>query len=89
MICKGCGEEFDIESYDVCPFCLLPWQNRDPELTASEGVTDILFETENRTVQPVEESDTIVNEEYIIRKDVTDEHSSGEIHESIVINWHW
>lgn len=24
MICKVCGSEFNIENFDVCPYCLTP-----------------------------------------------------------------
>ena len=29
MICKTCGNEFDKEYFDVCPFCLAPLDNDD------------------------------------------------------------
>ena len=27
MICKVCGSEFNIENFDVCPYCLTPVKN--------------------------------------------------------------
>ena len=43
MICKNCGSEFEIEKFDLCPYCLTPVElevTGEDELEKVKGTTD-------------------------------------------------
>lgn len=40
MICKVCGSEFNIENFDVCPYCMSPVDEQNIEIGFIEKVTE-------------------------------------------------
>ena len=46
MICKVCGSEFNIENFDVCPYCMTPIEQLDVVESCVEEICDNVEEVE-------------------------------------------
>ena len=40
MICKVCGSEFNIENFDICPYCMTPIEAHNVEIGVAEKVNE-------------------------------------------------
>ena len=58
MICKVCGSEFNIENFDVCPYCMTPIEQQ----------TDVYSDVSNEMI-----CDEICNEIHMSRNDCNEE----------------
>lgn len=89
MICKVCGSEFNIENFDVCPYCLTPIENSSFETTVCENpiIERIENDSENAEIldsNSVEES--ITYEDYVVTEDDLLEEEEEEEAEEVLID---
>lgn len=69
MICKTCGSEFDIENFDVCPYCLSPFEC----LNADLSVEIENLNSTNADMPILEEKEMTADVEATLKSEVTEE----------------
>lgn len=88
MICKVCGSEFNIENFDVCPYCLAPVEKDnvellDAEINEVEEHNNVSEQMEN--VESHSESSFCMTEEYVVtEEDLIEEPETDETEEVLI-----
>lgn len=87
MICKVCGSEFNIENFDVCPYCMTPVVLETENLPEIDEVTEVKAVVDEN-IDGVEEfvesiatdiSD-VLNDDYVVtEEDLIEEHIEEEV----------
>lgn len=78
MICKVCGSEFNIENFDMCPYCLTPVKKVDEnnqESTEGQAINEIDNEGHITSEETMDTSDLLIEDHNIYDDDyvVTEE----------------
>lgn len=83
MICKVCGSEFNIENFDVCPYCLTPAKVDDEDKQESEAIQQIsevknedqtvFQESVNTALNPIENNEIGEDDYRVAEEDLLEE----------------
>lgn len=89
MICKICGSEFNIENFDMCPYCLTPVEKNNVEFVIYE-INEV--EEYNNAIEQTEkveshfESDFNTIDEYVVTEEDLIEESEIDETEVVLID---
>jgi len=87
MICKVCGSEFNIENFDVCPYCLTPVILESEDVIESKEAKEETESVDNNENIEVENAESEVADDPETEEDdyvVTEEDLIEEIEEESV-----
>lgn len=94
MICKVCGSDFNIENFDMCPYCLTPVEHVDlnyigesaPDMVEAEAIEKEVLEVPKSYECISEESQIEIDEDYEVTEADLLEDESEESQEEIGID---
>lgn len=94
MICKCCGSEFNIENFDVCPYCLTPVVLESVEVADSIEVKEDtesidgeeIIEVENNELVATDNSEADEDDYIVTEEDLIEEINEESAEEEVLID---